>query len=322
MKKGLMMLGIATMMLASCTNEDVLNVSDSRAIGFNGTGIDNITKAGDITSSNFAHFYVYGGYGETAIFDKTEVSYNDGKWGYTPTKYWANGTWKFAGYEGGNGVTPTWSYANGLTLEVNSNASHQSDVVYAASLDITVEDATTYNTPVALTFKHLLSKIQFKFLKDAQSLGGVTVELSNFTVSGITTNAKWEAGEQKAATSAETGSYSDFSSAEEIVANTGLSTDAFYVIPQTVGTFTITANAVVTDAAGTEVHSGQIKATVPTTDITAWTAQNYYIYTATVAMSNIKDPENPDQEPKPIEFTGTTAKDWNTPAQEDDVTLN
>lgn len=322
MKKGLMMLGIATMMLASCTNEDVLNVSDSRAIGFNGTGIDNITKAGDITSSNFAHFYVYGGYGETAIFDKTEVSYNDGNWGYTPTKYWANGTWKFAGYEGGNGVTPTWSYANGLTLEVNSNASNQSDVVYAASSDITVEDATTYNTPVALTFTHLLSKIQFKFLKDAQSLGGVKVELSNFTVSGITTNAKWEAGVQKAATSAETGSYGDFSSAEEIVANTGLSTDAFYVIPQTVGTFTITADAVVTDAAGTEVHSGQIKATVPTTDITAWTAQNYYIYTATVAMSNIKDPENPDQEPKPIEFTGTTAEDWNTPTQEDDVTLN
>ena len=32
MKKGLMMLGIATMMLASCTNEDVLNVSDSRAM--------------------------------------------------------------------------------------------------------------------------------------------------------------------------------------------------------------------------------------------------------------------------------------------------
>ena len=45
MKKGLMMLGVAAIALASCTNEEVLNVSDSRAIGFNGTGIDNITKA-------------------------------------------------------------------------------------------------------------------------------------------------------------------------------------------------------------------------------------------------------------------------------------
>lgn len=323
MKKSLLMLGAAAMVLASCTQNEVLNVSDSRAIGFNGTGIDNITKA-DITSSAFTHFYVYGGYDETAIFDGTEVSYNGGNWGYTPTKYWAAGTWRFAGYEGGTGVTPTWSYDDGLTLEVNSDASNQSDVVYAASTDITIEEAevATYSTPVALNFTHLLSKVQFKFLKDEQSLGGVTVKLSDFVVSGITTNAKWVAGTQEAATSTATGSYSDFASPEEIVANTGLTTADFYVIPQTVGTFTITADAVVTDAAGTEVHSGQITATVPTTDITEWTAQNYYIYTATVAMSNIKDPDDPDQQPKPIEFTGTTAKDWNLPAQEGNVDLN
>ena len=321
MKNSLFLLGAAAVVaLSSCTKNEVLDVTESRAISFNGTGIDNITR-GDITSSAFTHFYVYGGYNETAIFDKTEVKYNGEKWGYTPTKYWANGTWKFAGYEGGDGVTPTWSYANGLTLEVNSNASNQSDVVYAASQDIPVSDATNYSTPVALTFTHLLSKIQFKFLKDAQSLGGVKVELSNFTVSGITTNAKWEAGVQKTATSAETGSYSDFSSAEEIVESTGLTTDAFYVIPQTVGTFAITADAVVTDGSGTKVHSGKITATVPT-DIAAWTAQNYYIYTATVAMSNIKDPKNPDQQPKPIEFTGTTADDWNEPNDDSSVNLN
>ena len=77
-----------------------------------------------------------------------------------------------------------------------------------------------------------------------------------------------------------------------------------------------------TDAAGTIVHSGKITATVPTTTITEWAAQNYYIYTATLTMSNIKDPDDDDQQPKPIEFTGTTAENWNTPAQEDDVTLN
>lgn len=314
------MLGAAAMMLASCTQNEVVEVAESRAIGFNGTGIDNITKA-DITSGAFTHFYVYGGYDDTPIFNGTEVSYNGGNWTYTPTQYWAAGTWRFAGYEGGDGVSPTWSYANGLTLEVNSDADNQSDVVYAASGDITVTDATTYSTPVALNFTHLLSKIQFKFLKDAQSLDGVTVTLSNFVVSDITTNAKWVAGTQENATSPVTGAYSDFSSPEEIVANTGLTTEAFYVIPQTVGTFTITADAVVTDAAGTEVHSGKITAIVPTTTITEWEAQNYYIYTATLTMSNIKDPDEPDQQPQPIEFTGT-ANNWNTPAQEDNVTLN
>lgn len=321
MKKSLLMLGAAAIALASCTNEEVLNVSDSRTIGFNGTGIDNITRA-DITSSDFTHFYVYGGYNDTPIFNKTEVSYSGGNWTYNPTKYWAAGTWRFAGYEGGDGVTPAWSYADGLTLEVNSNASNQSDVVYAASSDITVDDAASYSTPVALTFTHLLSKIQFKFLKNIQSLGGVKVELSNFTVRGITTNAKWEAGTQEAATSPVTGSYSDFSSAEEIVANTGLSTDAFYVIPQTVGSFAITADAVVTDDAGTQVHSGQITATVPNGEYAEWSAQNYYIYTATLKMENIIDPDDPDKQPKPIEFTGTKADDWNLPTKDDDVVLD
>lgn len=321
MKKSLLMLGAAAMMLASCTQNEVVEVAESRAIGFNGTGIDNITKA-DITSTAFTHFYVYGGYDNTPIFNGTEVSYNGGNWTYTPTQYWAAGTWRFAGYEGRDGVSPTWSYANGLTLEVNSDADNQSDVVYAASGDITVTDATTYSTPVALNFTHLLSKIQFKFLKDAQSLGGVTVKLSNFVVTGITTNAKWVAGTQENATSPVTGAYSDFEDAKEIDGTDGLSTAAFYVIPQAVGTFEITADAVVTDAAGTIVHSGKITATVPTTTITEWAAQNYYIYTATLTMSNIKDPDDDDQQPKPIEFTGTTAENWNTPAQEDDVTLN
>ena len=36
MKKGLLMLGAAAMMLASCTQNEVLEVSESRAIGFNG----------------------------------------------------------------------------------------------------------------------------------------------------------------------------------------------------------------------------------------------------------------------------------------------
>lgn len=320
MKKGLLMLGAAAMMLASCTQNEVVEVAESRAIGFNGTGIDNITKA-DITSGTFTQFYVYGGYGEDkTIFDKVTVTYNNSNWTYSPTQYWANGTWKFAGYAGGDGVTPTWSYTNGLTLEVNSDANNQSDVVYAASNDITVSDATSYSTPVALSFTHLLSKVEFKFIKEVQSLGGVIVKLSDFKVDGITTNAKWTAGTQESATSPATGSYSAFGTATVIDGTEGLSTDAFYVIPQSIGTFNITANAEVTDAAGTVVQSGKITATVPTTGITEWKAQNYYIYTATLTMDNIENPDNPDQKPKPIEFTGTTAANWET-AQNGTITL-
>lgn len=318
MKKGLMMLGIATMMLASCTNEDVLNVSDSRAIGFNGTGIDNITKA-DITSSNFAQFYVYGGYGTNAIFSKISVTKgSDGKWGYNPTQYWAKGTWNFAGYAGGDGVTPTWDNAAGkLTLAVNSNADNQDDVIFASSKNITVENATTYNTAVQLNFTHLLSKIQFKFTKEVASLGGVTVKLQNFKVEGLTTNAKWVDGTKSDADSPATGNYTDFATATEIDGTDGLSTAEFYVIPQDVQAFVITANAVITDANGTTIKSGKVTAKVPTTTITAWAEQTKYVYTAELKYENIVTPE-PGKDPKPIEFEGS-AENWTTGGATDPI---
>lgn len=318
MKKGLLMLGAAAMMLASCTQNEVMEVSESRAIGFNGTGIDNITRA-DITSVDFAQFYVYGGYGTNAIFNKVSVTKgSDSKWSYNPTQYWANGTWNFAGYAGGNGVTPTWDNAAGqLTLAVNSDASNQNDVIFAASKDITVTDATTYNTAVTLNFTHLLSKIQFKFTKESASLGGVTVKLQDFKVEDLTTNAKWVDGTQEAADAPATGDYSDFGTATEIDESNGLSTVEFYVIPQAVSAFAITASATITDANGTTIKSGTVTATVPTTTITTWDAQTKYVYTAELTYENIVS-QDPGKDPKPIEFEGS-ASNWSDGSATDPI---
>ena len=196
MKKSLMMLGAVAMMLASCTNEEVLNVSDSRAIGFNGTGIDNITKA-DVTSSNFAQFYVYGGYTDADRFGGTEVNKSGSSWTYNPTQYWKAGEWKFGAYAPkAEGINPTWAYATGLTLDINSDADHQNDVVYAGgAASVTENEGNLQGTGnVSLNFTHLLSKLAFKFTKDPQSLGAMTVTMSDFVVAGITTNGQWIAG--------------------------------------------------------------------------------------------------------------------------------
>lgn len=331
MKKGLMMLGVAAMVLASCTNEEVLNVSDSRAIGFNGTGIDNITKA-DIKSDNFAQFYVYGGYGTNAVFNRVSVTKSSDSWSYTPTQYWAKGTWNFAGYAIGrgvyeestyDGVTPTWDNTTGtLTLAINSDATHQEDVIFATSKKespdgIVVNDPATYSTQVPLSFTHLLSKIQFKFTKEVKSLGGVTVTLQNFKVEALTTNAKWVDGTQGKADAPATGDYTDFTVATEIDGEDGLSTAEFYVIPQPVSAFAITANAVITDANGTTIKSGTVTAKVPTTTITSWAAQTKYVYTAELKYENIVTPE-PGKDPKPIEFTGS-ASNWTTGGTTDPI---
>lgn len=320
MKKGLLMLGAAAMMLASCTQNEVVEVAESRAIGFYGTGIDNITKA-DITSSSFAQFYVYGGYGENAVFNRVSVTKSGQEWGYNPKQYWANGTWNFAGYAIGrgayeetayNGVAPSWNNTDGkLTLAINSDATHQEDVIFAASKNISVADPATYNTQVTLNFTHLLSKIQFKFTKEVKSLGGVTVKLKDFKVTGLTTNAKWVDGTQQVADEPATGDYTAFKDVLTVIDGTnGLSTAEFYVIPQDVNAFAITATAEITDVNSNNIKTGTVTATVPTTGITKWAPQTKYVYTAELKYENIVT-EDPSNDPKPIEFTGSTS-DWTT----------
>lgn len=44
MKKSLLMLGAAAMMLASCTQNEVMEVAENRSIGFN-SFVNNTTKA-------------------------------------------------------------------------------------------------------------------------------------------------------------------------------------------------------------------------------------------------------------------------------------
>lgn len=312
MKKGLLMLGAAAMMLASCTQNEVLEVSESRAIGFNGTGIDNITRA-DITSTDFSQFYVYGGHNTSDLFQGTEVNKQDGdSWLYGPTQYWKVGEWKFGAYapKAEGAITPEWSYGSGLTLTVNSDATHQNDVIYAdatASVTDSDDDGTLEGTDqVSLNFNHLLSKLAFKFTKDPQSLGAMTVTMSNFQVANITTTGKWIAGEQQAVEDAATGSYND--KAGVIDKDNGVQTAWFYVIPQQVSAFAITANVKVVNGAGDTIKEGTISASVPTTSITAWSAQYQYLYSAQLSINQINDPDNPN--PQPIEFTGSVSDTW------------
>ena len=58
MKKSLMMLGAAAMVLASCTQNEVMEVAENRAIQFN-TFVDKNTKAVTVDESA-SNFYVIG----------------------------------------------------------------------------------------------------------------------------------------------------------------------------------------------------------------------------------------------------------------------
>ena len=190
MKKGLMMLGIATMMLASCTNEDVLNVSDSRAIGFN-TFVNNNTKAvTDITTASLSKFYVFGDYdeGTSVAFSNTEVIGSQGGT-YTPVNpaYWQTGkTYEFGAYSNGN-ASLTASFSNGALTITGYSVDDAKDLIAATASEIAAPVAGG-DKSVPLTFKHLLSKVKFTFSTTAVP-EAFRMEVSNLTFKGIKTAA-------------------------------------------------------------------------------------------------------------------------------------
>ena len=307
------MLGVAVAALASCTNEEVVGVTDQQTgvISFAGSGINNMTKA-DTDDNSLTSFKVYGGYdGKGDVFNGTEVTGTvGGTWSYSPLQYWVDGKdYKFAAYAPADGATATWNYTEGLTLEITDAGTK--DVVYAAA----TKDVVYASNPgsVSFAFNHILSKVEFKFTLD-ETLKGLTVKLQGLTVGNtIEKNGKWVAGVQGTATVSSKGGYEDFAIEQTVDATSGLKTTSFYVIPQDLSSSTITiyAKAVATDGV-TEFKNGSITATLPVDVITKWEEGKYYLYTAELGMTNIDDEDdnNPDEEPKPIQFEVTSVAGW------------
>lgn len=317
MKKQVLMMAALALALGGCSKTETTEVAQGGKIGFAGSGVNNITKA-DLTPDNFTAFKVYGGHDATDLFNGTVVSKGSGAdWTYENTQYWVDGNWKFGAYAPEtSGVSASWSYDNGLILTVNSDNANQNDVVYAsATAELGEGAAETYTTVVALQFNHLLSKVEFRFQK-GNSIAAQQVELSDFQVTGITSSGVWTAG--VLGNTSKTSNYTAFLE-ESAIEESGLTAGPFYVIPQTVGSFAITFNAKVTQN-GEVIAEGTVNGTVPTGDITQWTANYVYRYTATLEMDNIEptDPEKPNA--NPIEFVGTV-NGWESNITEGNVNL-
>lgn len=203
MKKSLFMMGMAALALASCTNEDVVNIPENKAIGFDAF-VGNTTKA--VTPLDLAGlkgadggFYVFGGY-ETVpdVFDNTKVTWKGnpdgegGSWAYSPLNYWKVGEeYKFAAYAPAINVTPTFAYASGaLTFTgVLSDMNNQKDFIVAQKQD-PITGLEEGNQPIQFTFRHALSMIKIKLTNGFRE--GVKVNINNdFKIEGINTKGNF-----------------------------------------------------------------------------------------------------------------------------------
>ena len=165
-------LAIASMV--ACMNEETVRVKDGNPIAFENTYVQNATRANDpsTTTNNIQEFSVwaYMNAVDGVVFDDETVSRSGDDWTYTNTQYWMPGNnYYFAAFAGDRTAIetlPATMETNGLGVVKFTNVDGTNDILYSEAV---VEDAAANQAPVALTFKHLLSKVKFTFKNGFQN---------------------------------------------------------------------------------------------------------------------------------------------------------
>lgn len=176
--KKILFAAVAVMAMAACSNEDVISRPALPVIGFDNAFVENSTRAADITASNLINFGVYGSVVNSSeqqgmIFANEEVTKTTDGYTYSPAQYWiADAKYDFVAFAPYQSVADaTWTYApavgtaaeNGTITFDNAKAGANQDFLFAATSCETPETFNKKPDAVCFTFKHILSKIAFKF---------------------------------------------------------------------------------------------------------------------------------------------------------------
>ena len=333
--KKLFMIGLAaTAMLASCSNDETVEMAQQKAIGFSNAFVNNGTRSivdPSFTTNTLEDFAVYGFTQNGQIFKGDKV-YKEGSastgWSYDVLQYWVPGnTYTFgaiAPYSIATNVSnvalPKSAKKVEMAVAFTNTDANQVDLLHAAPMQIAGTDVTkTYSTPVHMTFNHQLSKVKFSF-ENAVGMGynvkvrnvKITDAYTNGTLTVAATGNTW--GEQKNNNLA-----LNFGN---VVANDAKADEAAFIanaatlesyneklmIPMdATATYTVTFTA--------ELFQGKVSlgSFNHTTTINGVEFKLGYCYDfkATLTHENIVDPENPL---KPIEFKVDGIEDWNQTA--------
>lgn len=353
MKKSLFVLGMAVAALASCTNEEVTEVAQNRAISFN-SFVNNSTKTAvtEIVSSptlNLTKFYAFGvnqaddNTTWTDIYDNTEVTGSaigtGNAWTPEDTRYWAVGKeHRFAAYSNGNASFSGTTYdaaTQALKFE-NYAVSNSSDLIAAIPAAIAGTTVTaTYNTPVGLSFEHLLAQVKFTFTTTDADV--YTLRVYNFSIASAITTATCTYTYNQAGNTIDwtdgtaNGTYNAFEEVADVAA-TGTHSTASLVIPQSNTSLKVTFDAELKDESGDVIGVGSFEAPLKYTttgtdkgESDKWTEGFVYNYTAEINGSMLHDPdEDPDAKLQPITFEVDAIDVWSpatdTTLEDDDIT--
>lgn len=297
MKKGLFVLGVAVAALASCTQNEVVDIPQNRAIGFSAF-VNNQTKAViPVTSINSSQFYVFGEYATTTDSWTKEGSAFNNETG-DATYYWEpNKTYRFGAYANGvSGKVGNASFdAATKTLSFPAYTPEDLDLVAAVSTDVASGNATesSNSNSVALTFKHMLSQVKLTFTTDAASTYQLTI--SDVSISKAVSTADGtlvgDAGTPTwgGTTTSNGYAYEEFNDGGQLVSKNVPVNQVKLVIPQNntdniTVTFTATVKA---EGTGTTTFTANLGHAL--TDANTWKPGYCYNYTAEVKLKDVLD---------------------------------
>lgn len=307
MKKSLVICGVAALVLASCTQNEVLEVNESRAIGFENAFVGSPVRAAinDVAGLQAVGFNVFGAFSTDntykGVFDNVDVTYEGSQWKSKTTEYWQDGkSYVFQAYSGTATATPT---AKGVEF-TRYTASGEEDLLSANLVKKDNVDVTDPGT-VDFTFRHVLSQVKFTFTNGFN--GNVKLAISNVKINGLATIGNYTLSEENTGTWGTLDGTSEYAPtitpADPFGASATAVTAPKIVLPQDVENKTVTFDLVVSGSL--EFVKQTITVKLPKYVLVEG---NIYNFTTELNASNIKDPENPDQTLKPIEFTPTVSK--------------
>lgn len=339
MKRSLFMLGVAVAALSSCSQSEILEVAEGRAIGFSSFVNNNTRAVDEVTKDNLSQYYVFGKYQGGEVSDWSGQAFNNEL--NTTLYYWQPGmTYRFGAYADGNGgkiassgegATVSFDAANSKLTFTNYTPDDAKDLVAA----VTDATADTYiaspETKVPLNFKHLLSQVKLTFTSTAAATYKLTISdvrieeavstcTGEYTTSGVTWNTN--------VSPVKDGYVYDFFGTEGKEISSGVSQyQSKLVIPQS-GTeqlyvyFTATIKG--EKPSGSNLFTKDFKATLGhavadgDSDNNKWQPSYCYNYIANVEIKDIVD--NPDNLVE-IQFEVTGVEEWK-PVEVGTVTKN
>lgn len=311
MKKGIFLLAAAAAAFASCTQSEVMEVAENRAIGFSSFVGKPTKMVTSVTGLSDGQYYVFGNYGDGSGTWDGQAFNNEIN---TAIYYWQTGkTYRFGAYADGAGgkldnTEVSFSAADKKLTFTNYTPNDSKDLVVAATGDVAANDYTGGTTAVPLTFNHMLSQVKLTFTTDAAATYKLTI--TNVKINNAITTctgtyngaASWEA-------SGTTGDYeyTEFGSTGQVISKEAPANQVKLVIPQgsTDGlSVTFTATIKGEKPTGTSIHTKNFTATLghnlntsPNTGNgifaaladNTWSAGYCYNYTAQIDIEDIVD---------------------------------